>query len=286
VNNEDVDRFLASQSYSAATRETYRRVLILLNQRIDQDPDQDPSVDPLIQIEPAELLRFVDREGWGNSQQYVALCACRKFLAWRFGLAHPALSARIKRVRPRRQRVLTVQRALALLACFDTYTPKGCRDLAIAALGLDTGLRASEFCRLRLADVDLEQRTLQVVVKGGQWGVGVYSPETAQYLREWIAVRRVAPGVGTLFTSTRTGRPLTRSGLGCIVRKWGNAIGVKLSPHDLRRSFATLSTIFGAPSRLVQAAGRWESIEMVEYYTQGIDPAAITPFLPVSQLRK
>ncbi|TSA54213.1 MAG: hypothetical protein D4R38_02635, partial [Dehalococcoidia bacterium] len=67
MNNEDVDRFLASQSYSAATRETYRRVLILLNQRIDQDPDQGPSVDPLIQIEPAELLRFVDREGWGNS---------------------------------------------------------------------------------------------------------------------------------------------------------------------------------------------------------------------------
>ena len=273
--NDDVERFLASQPYSAATRETYRRVLILLVKLERLEP-----------LEPAELLHFVDRKGWGNSQQYVALCACRKFLAWRFGVGHPALCARIKRVRPRRQRVLTVQRALELLACFDTYTPKGCRDLAIAALGLDTGLRASEFCRLRLADVDLSTRMLQVIVKGGQWGVGVYSPETAQYLREWIAVRTAAPGVVTLFTSTRTGRPLTRSGLGCIVRKWGNAIGVKLSPHDLRRSFATLSTIFGAPSRLVQEAGRWESIEMVEHYTRGIDPAAITPYLPVTQLKK
>jgi integrase/recombinase XerD len=271
----DVARFLASHPFSAATKETYRRVLILLIQ-----------LPELAMVGAEELLKFVDRPGWGNSQQYVALCACRRFLGWLYGAGNPALTARIKRVRPRRQRVLSVKMALELLASFDPYTAKGARDLAIAALALDTGLRCSEICRLALADMDLDQRNLQVIIKGGQWGTAIYSPETAQYIREWLAFRKARPGVGTVFVSTFHGRPLTREGLQTIVKKWGVRLGMKLSPHDLRRSFATLATIFGAPSRVVQVAGRWEDIQMVEYYTQSLDPAAITPFLPVTRLQK
>jgi integrase/recombinase XerD len=274
--DQAVERFLASHPYSPATRDTYRRVLV----EFLKLPD-------LARLDVVGLVDFVQcRPGWGNSQQWVALCACRKFLAWRFGSSHAALSARIKRVKSRRQRTLTAVHALDLLASFDPRTPKGCRDLAIAALGLDTGLRCSEFCHLQIVNVDLPARMLQVVIKGGQWGAGVFSPETAQYIREWIAVRHAADGVGELFVSTRTGRRMTRCGLNCIVRKWGERIGVKMSPHDLRRSFATLSTIFGAPSRVVQAAGRWSDIAMVEHYTQGLDPAAITPYLPVTMLQK
>ena len=276
MNKGDVDCFLASHPYSAATRDTYRRVLFLLVE-----------MDDLAGINAAGLVVWIQSHpGWGNSQQYVALNACRKFLGWKFGISHPALSARIKRVKPRRQRVLTAARALDLLASFDPRTQKGCRDLAIAALGLDTGLRASELCRLCLVDVDLSARMLEVIVKGGEWGVGIFSPETGQYLAEWIAIRRAAEGVKEIFVSTRSGQAMTRCGLTCIVRKWGLRVGMKLSPHDLRRSFATLSTIFGAPSRVVQAAGRWSDIGMVEHYTQEIDPAEIAPYLPVMQLRK
>ena len=269
--NNDVERFLASQPYSAATRETYRRVLILL-----------VKLERLERLEPAELLHFVDRKGWGNSQQYVALCACRKFLAWRFGVGHPALCARIKRVRPRRQRVLTAKRALDLLVIFDRTTSKGLRDLAICALALDTGLRLAELCRLAAADVDLERRSLQVIVKGGQWGMGVFSEQTAVYIAEWLAVRK--GNAGTVFTSTRTWRPLTREGLKVTIRRWGEQAGFKLSAHDLRRTFATLSTIFGAPSRVVQAAGRWSDLDMVEHYTAAITAEEIRPYLPMARL--
>jgi integrase len=276
MNTGDVDRFLASHPYSTATCDTYRRVLYLLIQLPD-----------LTVLDAAGLVSWIkSHNGWGNSQQYVALMAARMYLSWMFGMSHPAISARIKRTKPRRQRVLTAAHALDLLASFDPRTLKGCRDLAIAALGLDTGLRASELCRLRLADVDLSARTLEVIIKGGEWGTGIFSPETGQYLAEWIAVHAAAPGVDELFVSTRTGRGMTRCGLTCIFRKWGLRIGMKLSPHDLRRSFATLSTIFGAPSRVVQAAGRWSDIKMVERYTQEIDPEEIAPYLPVMQLRK
>ena len=271
--NNDLENFLASHPYALATRDTYRRCLSPL---VDL-PD-------LEHLSASGLLGFVQARPVGNSQQYVTVCAARRFLAWRYGPLHPALSARIKRYRPRRQRTLTAKLALDLLASFDPRMPKGARDLALAAVALDTGLRCSELCRLKLSDVDLAARSLQVIVKGGQWGIGIFSPETAQYIREWISIREAAAGVGELFVSVTTGKGLTRNGLKCIVRYWGNSIGVKLSPHDLRRSFATLTTIFGAPSRVVQSAGRWSDISMVERYTQALDPNTISPYLPVHRL--
>jgi len=271
MNKGMVDEFLASRPYSQATKDTYRRALLLLIQ-----------LDRLEQISAAELLRFADRNGWGNSQQYVAVCACRAFLSWRFGAMHPGLGVRIKRIRPRRQRVLSAQRVLDLLVIFDRTTVKGLRDLAICALAIDTGLRLAELCRLRITDVDLQQRSLQVIIKGGQWGMGVFSEQTAIYIAEWLAVRKGQ--AETVFASTRTWRPLTREGLKVTVRRWGEQAGFKLSAHDLRRTFATLSTIFGAPSRVVQVAGRWSDLAMVEHYTAGITAEAIRPYLPMARL--
>jgi integrase len=270
-----VREFLASFPFADSTKDAYSRVLSQLVTL------------PIVEMGAADLLQFVCRPEWGSNQRYTALAACRKFLAWSFGSGHPALAARVKRVRAKRQRVLSPSVALELLASFDAFTAIGARDLAIAAVALDTGLRCSELCRLRLADVDLSARTLQVIVKGGQWGMGVYSPETAQYVDRWLSFRVAAAGVETLFVSFQHGNlggSLTREGLQGIVKRWGIRLGVRMSPHDFRRSFATLATINGAPSRIVQEAGRWANIDMVEYYTQGISPSLISPYLPVSRL--
>ena len=277
MNRENVERFLASHSYARNTHDRYLRVLGSAYEL------------PVEDWQAVDLISFCVRPEWGNSQQRVALYAFHKYIRWRWGDDHAALAARIKQVRPKMQRVLSASKALELLASFDTSIPPGVRDLAIAAVALDTGLRCSELCSLALADVDLHQRTLQVIVKGGQWGSGVFSPHTAQYIAEWIAFRKPADGVGTLFLSLQNqhkGWALTREGLQGIVKRWGLRIGIRLSPHDLRRSFATLATIFGAPSRIVQQAGRWSSITMVELYTRRLDASAIEPFLPVSHLVK
>jgi integrase len=56
------------------------------------------------------------------------------------------------------------------------------------------------------------------------------------------------------------------------------------SPHDLRRSFATLSSRLGAPSRIVQVAGRWSDLKMVEGYTQSLEASDFMPYDPVSRI--
>ena len=275
--HSQIKNFLASHTYSDATKATYAYVI---KELIDQ---------PFHEWGAGDLLDFISRKNWGNSMQYVALNACKSFIKWSLGQSHPALNARLKRTKPKPQRALTYDQMLNLLASFNTYTPIGARDQCLLAIAIDTGLRVSELSRIQLANVDLEHRTILVVVKGGQWQYALYSPETAAILDRWLAYRKPADGVNSLFISLMQnkfhGQALSKAGIQTLFKRWGIAQGFKLSPHDARRGFAVISSENGAPSRIVQKAGRWSNIEMVERYTQTIEGKAIQPYLPMHKSR-
>jgi integrase len=77
---------------------------------------------------------------------------------------------------------------------------------------------------------------------------------------------------------------LTTGGLRPVMRGWAKSAGIgRLSPHDLRRTFATVAIRLGAPSRIVQVAGRWSRLEMVERYTRTIEAADMDPWFPVNR---
>lgn len=270
--NREVENFLSSFPFAASTKESYRRVLVLL-----------VALD-LEHLDACGLVEFVNMPGWGNSQQNVALFCAKKFLRWRFGSSHPALAARIQRVKPKPRRSLSAERALAVLASLNPYRVSGARDLALIAFGLDTGFRRAELCSVKLLDVDFDTLTAIALCKGGEFARGVFSPETAALVHSWLAHREPAEGVCNLFLNTHTGRALTGDGVSCIFKRLSKRLGFQISAHDLRASFATLSTLNGAPSRTVQEAGRWSSIEMVEHYTGNLQVDAIRPHLPVKNL--
>jgi len=110
----------------------------------------------------------------------------------------------------------------------------------------------------------------------------VVTPETGALLAGWLAARDPSgegPGCPAVFVNVEKGKgpkPLTPCGLRCIFRDMAARSGFVggFSPHDLRRTFATLSTERGAPSRLVQLGGRWSNIGMVERYTRKAPVAA------------
>lgn len=278
-----VEDFLASYEYSEATKVSYRRILEKL-----------VKVEDLSSWTASDLLIFVKSNVNGtpqqNTQQYVSLCACRSFISWRYGQVHASLSARIKRVNPKKQRSLTMDQLVELLASFDTSTSIGARDLAILAVAIDTGLRRAELARIKLADVDLKGLTLQVIVKGGQWGHGTFSQQTAFYVSAWLEFRIPAKGTDTLFVNMlnnkNNGKSLTGHGIKMIFRKWSRRVGFEFSPHDARRTFATISTLLGAPSKILMTAGRWSNLEMVDRYTKNITGDAIRQYLPIGNLPK
>ena len=204
--NTDISNFLASFPYAASTRRTYEDVL----SRIFAG-SQDPA-----KMTASDLLEILGSSGWGNKRQCLALAAVQKFLRWKFGDSHSGLSARIKRIRGKVQPALKPDEALKLLASFDPYTAKGARDLALCLLALDTGLRASELCRLEAQYVSLERGVLQVIVKGGQWATAIFCAATAAHIDRWLQYRITAEPA--LFVNIGTRQPLTPEGLNQIVR--------------------------------------------------------------------
>jgi len=172
-------------------------------------------------------------------------------------------------------------------ACGDS--PRGRRDAGLVALLLDSGLRAKEICSLQLADVYLERHSFAVRVKGGDERIGYFGHACCKHLQAWIDVRQPHPGVSTLFVSVggnTPGQPLTTGGLWAALRRLGKRAGIsKVSPHAFRRAFATLMTRNGAPTKVVQLAGRWGHIGMVELYTQALDGSAVyAQFSPLDRL--
>ncbi len=273
-----LENYLAEKGWSGSTLEKYRRALeSLLKEKQD-----------LKRMNAMELREWLDSHSWGSSAQWVAFCAVKGYLQWKYGEKHPALKLKIRRLEAGPQRSLTMDQVRILLASFDTMSCKGIRDLAMCTLMLDSGLRSSEICRLELKYLNMAERHLSVIIKGGRWGEGVFSSETASYLENWLNQREkiAKPGVRTVFVGiggdTR-GMPMTRDGLGCIMSTWGDKAGIgMLSPHDLRRTFAVLATRMHAPARVLQVAGRWSNIQMVERYTNAITADDFEEYFPVA----
>lgn len=223
--------------------------------------------------------------GLGPAALYRATNALRSFYRFHHGSESPARQLPMKKPKWRMQRSLTLEQVSDLLSSIDTSKPIGKRNLALVSLMIDTGFRASEICRLNDVQVDLTNRLAWVRIKGGQDGFGAFSEETAAYCATWRAERGEIAQCEAFFVGFELHRPgqrLTREGLTDIVRAIGQNAGLRLSPHDLRRTFATLSILMGAPSRLVQVAGRWSDLRLVERYTQTITAKAIDPYSPVA----
>ena len=254
---------------------------------------EDMQIRNLNDVQTHHLVMFLDGHEWAPTTKVLAISAFRNFFEWAVAES-PAKDLNF----PKDRRNIPPQRTPAewevehLLASIDTSTNQGVRDLSIVLLMLDTGLRSSEVCRLRLMDVDEVEQSLTVKVKGGSWQTAVFSRYTAQELLLWTALRNqiAKPGETTYFVSmggTRPGTGLTRYGLLILFRKMAQRSGLKhFSPHALRRTFATMALRGGASTRLVQVAGRWSNIAMVERYSQALTAKDFEPYSPVNRIMR
>jgi integrase/recombinase XerD len=135
---------------------------------------------------------------------------------------------------------LSQEQVSRLLAEPKTTTIIGVRDRALLALLYGTGIRASECAALRNGHVDLKELTITVRGKGGHERVIPLNPQLAELLRAYVEARGPSLASAPFFRS-RFGRLLSRGGVYERVRLWGqrSRIGVHLSPHRMRHTFAT-----------------------------------------------
>jgi integrase/recombinase XerD len=177
------------------------------------------------------------------------------------------------RIRARLPRVLSFEEVERLLAAPDASTDRGALHAAMLQLMYASGLRVSELCRLRVADVDLQRGLVSALGKGGKRRlvpVGeVALDHVTRYVRE-VRPRHVgAAGETALFVSPQGGA-YTREAFWKIVRRCAVAAGIVPlpSPHKLRHSFATHLLRGGADLRAVQAMLGHADLGTTEIYTR------------------
>ncbi|MBN1658284.1 MAG: tyrosine-type recombinase/integrase [Anaerolineae bacterium] len=116
--------------------------------------------------------------------------------------------------------------------------PSAQRDRAIILFLLDTGVRASELCYLRIADLDLTNRRATVLGKGDKKRTVSFCAQTAEAVWRYLASRDEKVPRSPVFV-TRTGRGLDRNYLRQMLQRIGERAGVHdVTVHRFRHTFA------------------------------------------------
>lgn len=142
------------------------------------------------------------------------------------------------------------------------------RDYSIMLLILDTGVRATELCGIKLQDLSLATMNVRVLGKGQKERTVYYSKSTAKAISRWLSVRKTEAYEDALFVNCR-GEPLTRSGLLQLVRRLGRKAAIKgerVSPHTLRHTAATYYVKEGGDPHSLQMMLGHTTTKMAEKY--------------------
>jgi integrase/recombinase XerD len=211
-------------------------------------------------------LEQIPPESFGRRDKYFKGILCfAKFLIREHSLPQSfvdkALAIQPKRHIPAKQATVTEEQLEQLL----TACPTSYHRLIIHLLS-STGLRASEFCAIRMQDVNLKDG--YIIVQRGKGGkrrrVGL-SPTCQSLLQPHINALRCREPQAFVFLNKR-GQPMTRYGLLTRICKLGKKIGIDVSPHALRRAFVTINANKGRSLVMLQMACGHSDIKTTRSY--------------------
>lgn len=151
------------------------------------------------------------------------------------------------------------------------------RDAAVVALVYGAGLRRHEAAGLMLSDLNLTDATLRVLGKGNKERINALHQRILEILDVWLLERGLAPG--PLFQRARKGNRLINEPISgqtiydIIIRRYKEAGLKRLTPHDLRRTFATKLLENGEDVFLVQDLMGHSSVETTKNYDRRAEAA-------------
>jgi integrase/recombinase XerD len=189
---------------------------------------------------------------------------------------NPAAAVELPRRRRRLPRTLSPAEVERLIAGAQGVSPRALRDRALVELLYGAGLRVSEAVGLDLGRVDLEERLVRPLGKGGKERLVPLGREAVEALRRYLARgrpfldRRRRP---ELFLNAQGGA-LTRAGAFLVLRRLAERAGLepeRIHPHLLRHSFATHLLEGGADLRSVQEMLGHADLATTELYTHVSD---------------
>ena len=189
-----------------------------------------------------------------------------KFLCFRRDIEkNPAIALSTPKLPKRLPKVLTISEIETILKSNLTIL-----EAAIIELLYSAGIRVSELTRLEIKNIDLKTRMIKVFGKGSKERYVPINKKCVEILEKYLKQRKIAElkyGDTNTFFIDEKGTKVTRQKVYKIIRKQGELINKKISPHTIRHSFATHLLERGADLRVVQELLGHSSIVTTQLYT-------------------
>lgn len=157
--------------------------------------------------------------------------------------------------------------------------PKDIRDYAMLRLFFDMGLRRSSIVSLNIEDVDLNENTIKIYLKGRREQRIKDIPEVTQKaLENWLNIRY--KDKGPLFINldrnkTNKGKRISGSGVYKVIRQLSEKAGKRTRPHGLRHLAITEAiketARRGMPLSEVTKFSDHASVSTLMIYNDGIE---------------
>jgi len=171
-------------------------------------------------------------------------------------------------------RILSEEETFRLIDEVSGEDPRSLRDRAILEVLYGCGLRVSELCALKRADVVADGELLRIFGKGSKERLVPIGGAAGRALVRYFEGSRESFSRGDLSEThvfvTRFGKPFTRQGIFKIIRERATAVGIsadRISPHVLRHCFASHMLSRGADIRAIQELLGHADIGTTQIYT-------------------
>ena len=187
--------------------------------------------------------------------------------------SHPFTKVKIPRCPKRVVATFSPSQLRDLLGVINTNTRDGYRNQAIILTMLDTGLRLSELCGMKMDDLSLEDGMVKVLGKGNKERTVPIGRRVQRLL--WHYIEKIRPqsmnaNRNFLFL-THCGHPLSTRGVQIMLRRYGlkaRLVGVRCSPHTLRHTAAITFLRNGGDVFSLQRLLGHSNLEMTRRYSE------------------
>jgi integrase/recombinase XerD len=189
---------------------------------------------------------------------------------------NPAANVAAPKFRRSLPEFLRLEEVDRLLRQPDVSTTLGLRDNAMIELLYSTGLRVSELCGLKAADIQLEAGCLRCIGKGSKERLVPVGRAALDLLLRYMKKSRpeiLGDRASPYLFPTRIGTAMNRIAFWKILSAYGRKAGLRkpLTPHMLRHSFATHLLDRGADLRSVQMMLGHADIATTQIYTHVVE---------------
>lgn len=217
-----------------------------------------------------------------RDQMYKAVCSFTKLLIREgYRQQHHLSAIMTKEIKPRqiyppRKTVATkteVEELIMANKVLNTVLHDKLVNNLIIILAAYAGLRRSEICDLQLKDIDLKGQKMVVWGKGRKKRVVGIHPQLDDALKQWIEIRPESDFGNLLLSKNAT--PLDTVGVNRKIKRLADKTGIDITPHGLRRSFATIMEREGMQWSLLQLTLGHNDLRTTQSYVMPDEQAAV-----------